>query len=261
MSSATPGDAPLADFYGQDFYAEQMADSERSAREYLSYLASTFLPASVLDVGCGRGTWLKVFLELGSDQAYGYDGPWNTAGDMLDRRISFRAVDLNQPFEAPARVDLAMTLEVAEHLNPASAESFVSSLASASDAVMFGAAYTGQGGTNHINEQPHSYWGNLFASRGFDVFDVFRPRFWGNANVCFWYRQNVFLYLKRGTPVQEKFIGAGFRRMENVSFLDCIHPELYALARRPPSVPPNLGTLARSIMPAVGRSFRHRFDR
>jgi hypothetical protein len=49
-------------------------------------------------------------------------------------------------------------------------------------------SYTKQGGINHINEQPHTYWAQLFAEHGFVPFDLFRPVFWGNENVCFWYR-------------------------------------------------------------------------
>jgi len=250
----------LGEVYGLEFYRSQLSESEQSAREYLTYLWSVFQPGSVLDVGCGRGAWLKVFAELGASRVTGYDGPWNSAGDMIDPRIQFKAIDLDRPFDSE-RVDLAMTLEVAEHLKPESSDAFVASLARCSDAVMFAAAFTDQGGTNHINERPHSFWGERFAALDFDVFDVFRPKFWGNEKVCFWYRQNTFMYLRRFTAVHERFTNAGFRPLVDMSFLDCVHPALFA--RKPFVSEPGVRELAKSLFPALRRSWafhagRHR---
>ena len=99
----------------------------------------------------------------------------------------------------------------------------------ASDAVLFIAAYSRQGGTNHINEQPHSYWAHLFAKHSFVPFDLFRPVFWGNKVVCFWYRQNVFMYFRKGSPSWQQIGAYGFKEMAEASFMDCIHPELFDL--------------------------------
>lgn len=55
------------------------------------------------------------------------------------------------------RFDLAMTIEVAEHLTPVRADSFVEDLTRLSDVVLFSAAIPAQGGINHVNEQWQSY--------------------------------------------------------------------------------------------------------
>ena len=246
-------------FYGDDFYRSQLHDSERSAKQYLSYLSEVFCPQTVLDVGCGRGAWLKVWLELGATETHGYDGPWNRAEHMIDSRIKFRSIDLDGSFSIPQKVDLAMSLEVAEHLKPEVSEAFVHSLTGCSDAVLFGAAYTGQGGTNHINERPHSYWGHRFGDLNFAAYDIFRPRFWGDESVCYWYRQNTFLYLRRNSNVFDLFRAAGFKPLERLAFLDCVHPELYGRAE--PIPVPTLGFLSRSFGPALSRSLKHRFSR
>ena len=99
----------------------------------------------------------------------------------------------------------------------------------AANVIVFSAAYTEQGGTNHINERPHSYWANLFIKNGYAPFDLFRPVFWGNEDVGFCYRQNTFLYLKKAGSSYQKFIDAGFSELEQVQFMDCIHPRLYDL--------------------------------
>jgi len=217
----------LSRFYNDGFYESQVAASLRSARIFLSYLWQFVQPASVLDVGCGRGTWLKICHDLGSNSLYGFDGQWNKPSLMIDPAIEFRSTDLNQPFAPAQKVDLAMSLEVAEHLEPKTAPQFVQCLGRAADMVLFSAAYTHQGGTNHITEQPPSYWAALFHEQGFAPYDLFRPVFWGNDDVCFWYRQNAFLYLKEASSARQQMEAQGFRPLANTSFLNCIHPALY----------------------------------
>src|SRR5512145_2582160 len=155
------------EFYNQSFYDWQMSASLESARIYLRHLWNYIQPRSVLDVGCGRGTWLKACGELGSDTLVGYDGPWNDKSQMLDPEIVFRAGDLNDGFRAEEKIDLAMSLEVAEHLEAKYAERFVESLCFSADCVLFGAASIGQGGANHLNEQMPSYWAVYFEQQGF----------------------------------------------------------------------------------------------
>ena len=60
----------------------------------------------------------------------------------------------------------SISLEVAEHLSPGRAESFISDLCQAAPVVLFGAAIPGQGGVGHLNEQWQSYWANLFEACG-----------------------------------------------------------------------------------------------
>jgi SAM-dependent methyltransferase len=247
----------LAEHYGDGFYERQATTSLQSARIYLAHLWRIFQPGSVLDVGCGRGTWLKACHELGSETLYGFDGEWNRQALMIDSAVRFRSIDLNQPFALSEKVDLAMTLEVAEHLNEASAPEFIRCLTSTADAVLFSAAYTKQGGTNHINEQPHTFWAKLFAEHDFAVFDVFRPVFWGNDTVSFWYRQNTFLYARRGSKPYDQLCGQGFVELKDISFMNCIHPELY---KRKVLEPPPLDFKSHvvDLVPSVLRALRRR---
>jgi SAM-dependent methyltransferase len=195
----------------------------------LAALRAFVQPASVIDVGCGRGHWLKAFREHGTPRVVGVDGAWNAQSAMIDPAIEFRAVDLDRPADAleGQRFDLALSLEVAEHLKPASAVGFVDALTQLSDTVVFGAAYPHQGGTNHFNEQPATWWAKLFADRGYVVFDVFRPRFWGDPDVEFWYQQNTFLYVKHDHPLVADLNAQGVHPLRNLSFMDCVHPQLY----------------------------------
>lgn len=156
------------------------------------------------------------------------DGDWVHEGELLDRAIRFIPCDLNERQALPTtvRADLAMSLEVGEHLEEISADAFVHTLTDFSDVVLFSAAYPGQGGTHHINEQPPTYWARKFRIHGYVPYDIFRARFWDDTSIEWWYRQNVFLYVKAGSAAQEGLAGHGYVPMAEISFMDCIHPEL-----------------------------------
>ncbi len=219
----------LSKFYGEDFYKEQMEASLRSALKYAALLSALYKPDTVVDLGCGRGTWLKAFKEMGAKTLVGYDGTWNTQENMIDQSITFYGVDLNKPIHMhdAERFDLAMSVEVAEHLAPSSAQDFVRSLTNFSNVVIFGAAYAKQGGTNHINEQPHTYWARLFSSFGYAPYDFFRPIVWGDEEIPFWYQQNTFLYVLKNTKLTELLANAGHLPINNLSFMNCVHPILF----------------------------------
>jgi SAM-dependent methyltransferase len=219
----------LAGHYGEGFYRGH-DQIYQMARRYVDFLCSAlgYSPLSVIDAGCGHGVWLKAFKDAGAQKVVGFDGPWNKQSDMVDQSIAFHAVDLNVPIteKHKDKYDLAMSVEVAEHLEEASAEGFVRSLVQLSDVVLFGAAYIKQGGANHINEQRHTYWASKFISNDFLAYDLFRPAFWG-SDIHWWYQQNTFLYVNRSSGVVQKLAEAGYHPMQNIGFMDCVHPTLY----------------------------------
>jgi hypothetical protein len=109
---------------------------------------------------------------------------------------SFIAGDLGQPVDLGRRFDLAQSLEVAEHLPASRARGFVSDLCRHSDVVLFGAAPPGQGGENHINEQPYEYWRRFFEDEGYEAYDLVRPQVLNQREVAPWHRYNPVLYVR-----------------------------------------------------------------
>jgi SAM-dependent methyltransferase len=246
--------------YDARFYEAHVETSLTSARIYLKYLWQFIQPHSVLDVGCGRGAWLKACHELGSEVLLGFDGDWNSLPQMIDSSVKFQSLDLNKSFFAPHNVDLAMSLEVAEHLLPSAAPQFVKCLADASDTVLFSAAYSGQGGTNHINEQRHSYWAHLFAEQGLVPFDLFRPVFWGNDDVCFWYRQNTFLYCRSDGVAWRRIKASGLEEIADSSFMNCVHPDLFDLRNAQIERGPGFKGHLTDLGPSLWRAIRRRWS-
>jgi SAM-dependent methyltransferase len=165
-------------------------------KEVVPYLIETFKPQSVLDVGCGIGTWLQAFSDAGIKDIKGLDGDF-VDRDMLKENIGiddFQAVDLAGPFDCERKFDLVICLEVAEHLPESAAHGFIGSLTRHADTIIFSAALPGQGGQNHLNEQWKAYWIDKFASFNFQVYDILRHKFWNNNKVDWWYKQNMLVF-------------------------------------------------------------------
>ncbi len=213
--------------YSEEFYDAQQRGSLRSARVVLALLFKHWLPQSVVDVGCGLGTWLNACKELGVSTVIGMDGSWVPQERLAISPEEFRRTDLRSPFHIGRKVDLAMSLEVAEHLPPECSDTFVESLSNLSDAVLFGAAFLGQPGTDHINTQLHSFWAARFASRGYAIYDLFRPQLWSDETVEPWYRQNTFLYVRPSHPLADLLARAQVHPLPSIGFVDCVHPWLY----------------------------------
>jgi SAM-dependent methyltransferase len=198
-----------------------------SARILLGYLFEHWVPRSVIDFGCGLGTWLYACKELGVERLVGLDGDWVIKETMIDHAIDFRPTNLMQGVVTTEAFDLAMSLEVAEHLPPDAGDRLIKSLTKSADAIIFSAAFIGQPGAGHINTRPHSYWAQKFLSSGFLLFDIFRPKFWSDGRVEPWYRQNTFLYVKIEHPLHNALASKGHRAERDPRFVDCVHPWLY----------------------------------
>jgi SAM-dependent methyltransferase len=182
--------------YTNQFYERQSNETYRSSEVIVPLLLDLIHPQSVIDVGCGTGTWLRTFRENGINDARGFDGPWLDPAKLLVPREIFTHADLEKPLRVDKRVDLVISFEVAEHLSLSSAEGFVESLISMSDVVAFSAAIPFQGGHNHLNEQWPEYWANLFEKKGYVTIDCLRQRLWNERDVHYWYRQNSLVYVK-----------------------------------------------------------------
>ncbi len=215
--------------YTSEFYRKQAGGSLQSARAIAPVLMELVKPRSVVDVGCGVGPWLLAFSELGIEDFWGIDGDYVDRQALLIPPDRFAATDLSRPFTAPRTYDLALSLEVAEHLPETSAAVFVESLTRLAPAVYFSAAIPGQGGTSHQNEQWPDYWSELFARRGYAAADCIRRRFWHDPGVEFWYSQNGILYVDRSRmrpgQLTQKDIdwGAPPPRL--------VHPQLFIIVR------------------------------
>lgn len=215
----------LFKFYSEKFYDGMSNGSIRSAEVILSLLYEIYKPNSVLDIGCGTGSWLAVAESLGSNILKGLDGEWVTKDKLLSQNIDFTAINIEDEIEINEKYDLCISLEVAEHLSHDRAGTFINTLCEASNVVLFSSAVKYQGGTNHINEQWQSYWIEIFKANGFECYDIFRNIIWENDEVEWWYRQNIFLFINED-GLQNAIDLKMLKSMEK-SIPNIIHPKYY----------------------------------
>jgi SAM-dependent methyltransferase len=226
-----------------------MRTGATQSAEVIVPLVLHLLPVrSVLDVGCGDGSWLRVFQKLGVKDVLGIDGEYVTVDLLQIPQDRFRAVDLAKPFDVGRAFDLAISLEVAEHLPAESASTFVESLARQAPLVLFSAAIPKQGGNHHLNEQWPDYWVKLFLGHGYLPVDFLRRRIWQNDAVEWWYAQNTLLFARADLVESNPTLKAEFERT-NPAQLSLVHPKQYLAAEevvRAQQPPPPSGVKAAS---------------
>lgn len=196
-----------------------------SPAEIVGILGRALNPKSVVDIGCGTGTFLHQFKKAGVDRVLGIDGPWVNR-ELLAANLDsneFREKNLEEPINLGEKFDLAVCVEVAEHLDEKYADALITSLTGLSNVILFSAAIPYQDGQNHLNEQWMNYWAQKFDAHGYASRDLIRPMIWNNGKIQWWYRQNIFLVYNRQAPpdlrLLEEYQGTGINSY--------VHPDLY----------------------------------
>lgn len=180
-------------YYDIEFYNNQIAGSLSSAEGVVPYVYELYSPKTVIDIGCGVGTWASVFEKYGCE-CVGVDGDYVPKESLLIKK--YFPIDISKDFKIDGTFDLVICLEVAEHLPTERSESFIKDLAELSDRILFSAATPGQGGTNHINEQPLEFWEDIFNGYGYVMKDIVRPLIKDLDNVAWWYKNNIVVFEK-----------------------------------------------------------------
>jgi len=169
------------------------AHTLRSAHAILHGLFGSECPKSVVDFGCGRGDWLRAARELGADTLLGID-PFGDADTGDIPRITH---DATQPWRPGRPYELAVCVEVAEHLPASAMQTLVGSITGAAPVCVFSAAAPLQGGIGHLNERVPADWARAFAAAGFECIDP-RSKFWSDDAIEPWYRQNLLVFRRPG---------------------------------------------------------------
>lgn len=210
-------------------FFKQMKSSHReyAANTVIHNLKEKYGFDRVVDVGCGVGIWSKACLEAGCKEICGADGDYLPIDELVIPEKNFQVVDLaTKGFSdgLPQKNDLAICIEVAEHLPADRAFSFVEELTLLSDTVLFSAAVPLQGGINHVNEQWQSYWKSLFGQFNYACLDIVRPLIWNDEKVLqSYYKQNIFLYSR------DKSVIANSQQLSSTYPVDLVHPDLFSL--------------------------------
>lgn len=222
--------------YSAEFFAKQRAGSYSSAKAILPIVFDLVSPRSVVDLGCGVATWLAVARELGVADVFGVDGEYVDRAQLSIPPECFMAADLSLPLRVGRKFDLAVSVEVAEHLPESAAKTFLGTLTDLAPVILFSAAIPDQGGKSHINEQWPTYWNSQFALLGYEMIDCIRWRIWDIPGINPWYAQNCFLFVKDGHLAEHPGLVAERSKYQGYP-LCVVHPSMFSDAH-------NYGNLA-----------------
>lgn len=247
-----------SEYYTTSYYEELSDSSARSAQIIVPFVLELVQARSVVDVGCGVGAWLAAFQRFGVDDVLGVDGDYVDRNLLQIPKDRFQAADLSTPLSLPRAFDLAISMEVAEHLPADCASQFVASLIRLASVVLFSAAIPFQGGTQHLNEQWPDNWAELFKVHGYVPVDAIRKRVWHNEAVAWWYAQNTLLFIREDVLESNLSMKAEFEQT-NLNQLRLVHPGNYLQALQPIEPPDwRVGTASQLLRACVRNGIKRR---
>ena len=213
--------------YTKNFFSELESNSYLSAKKVLPIVNELFNPTSVIDIGCGTGEWLRVWNEdLKITDFKGVEGEYVNKALVKIEEKKLVIHDLKLPYFEEKKYDLAMSLEVGEHLPSSTSEQFISTLVRLSDVVLFSAAIPNQEGTYHINEQYPEFWAALFQKFGYIPVDCLREKLWNISGIEYWYKQNMIVFINKNAL--SKYPQLSHHILNTTpDYLFRIHPDFY----------------------------------
>ena len=188
----------ISEIYNEWFFEEIKKSEVESSMDFAKIVQKYLKFNSVMDVGCGSAIYLKALNDIGITDLIGFDGSECAVTTSLLPDVTF-VHDLRLPLILDRKYDLAICIEVAEHLEEKYAETLVKSLIGVSDCVLFTAATVNQGGYGHLFEVEHEYWIDLFARCGYkhdkELSDIMRQEMYAK-NVVWWICKNTMIFNK-----------------------------------------------------------------
>ena len=182
----------LNEAYNQKFFARRRS-LEWRVPIFVDAIEQVYHPRTLIDFGCGDGDLVRGFNSVGVN-AFGVEGTVNCLPYIrlavakipdpdnppllgIQNRIMIH--DLRKPivklfeyddFNLNSGVDVALCLEVAEHLEEEFAHNLIRNIILSSDKIVFTAAPPGQEGNHHVNLKSRDWWIGLFGEYKY-VFD------------------------------------------------------------------------------------------
>jgi SAM-dependent methyltransferase len=189
------------DMYWAGFFEEIEPAVRHAAPIIAQSIVNELGLARVVDVGCGTGALLKALQDLGCS-CFGLEYADPALEMCRSRGLAVTKFDIehDEPPSHLGRFDATVSLEVAEHLPERCADRYVELLCGLSPVLFFSAATPGQGGLDHVNEQPHDYWIDRFKTHSFLFESVLSDKLraaWQAQGVVSWYHRNVMVFRRR----------------------------------------------------------------
>jgi SAM-dependent methyltransferase len=185
--------------YHSGYFASDVeGPAAASASVIAQSICETLHPRRVVDIGCGSGALLEALASRGVE-TLGLEYADAAREVARQRGVDARPFDVRfDSFDSGLGVfDVACCTEVAEHLDAKYADRLVDVLTRAGRTILFTAAPPGQGGTDHVNEQPPEYWIDKFRALGYRLDSSLTIRWretWKEAGIAEWYWKNLMVF-------------------------------------------------------------------
>jgi SAM-dependent methyltransferase len=189
--------AEHSEVYDLQYYLKYSDNVAVSAKAIAEYIVSKERPTSCIDIGCGSGEVLESLSALGVS-CLGYDNSSAALELCAGKGLNVLKLDLEDAPIPDKIADVAISTEVAEHIPEAFADAYVAFLVGTAPVVYMTAATPGQGGTDHVNEQPNEYWIKKFSEHRF-IYDADTSevrRIWRAAGVDRYRAHNLLIFRK-----------------------------------------------------------------
>lgn len=209
-------------------HTAEKRESAAAASAVALPLILEFVPGvqSVVHVGCGTGEWLAEAKRRGISDVTGVEGAWEEFDGLAVAGSDILRIDYTKPFTLDRRYDLALCIEIAEHLRPERAASLVADLCRLAPVVGFAAAIPFQGGAGHVNEQWPDYWERHFADAGYVIVDVLRRPMWTAPGGPGYIAQNLLLAVDRTRLDSYPRLAEEHGRSSG-AVLSLVHPDVF----------------------------------
>jgi SAM-dependent methyltransferase len=188
----------LAEVYTAGWFRAR-AGYRRPYHAFARAIDRIWRPRSLLDVGCGAGYIVEHFADR--IPVLGVDGSASALAVLSDEAQAHCLLrDLTRPPDFAPHHEFAVSIEVAEHIPATHVGAYMAWFAGA-HRVFFTAAPPGQGGLDHVNEQPADYWRRRFERLGFveegDSAAAWRSIARSLTRACPWVVRNAMFFQRR----------------------------------------------------------------
>lgn len=156
--------------YNKEFFEWHLKYAREYSIKTMDYYCQKYKPTSVIDFGCGIGSYLESAYSNGIGDLKGYDIGKRYAEPFIPEHLLpfIHERDCTEPIFLDMRYDLVISFETIEHIDPKGTNGFLNNLVWALNVngrLLFTGAPPEQDGCGHINCHTREYWLNEFSKR------------------------------------------------------------------------------------------------
>lgn len=185
------------EIFDEEYFQFVDRTTTQSAEVIAASIIHAFRPRSVVDVGCGTGALLDSLRARGV-LVKGLEYAQAALAFCQARHLDVMKFDVASD-ELPelGETDLVVSMEVGAQLHEATADRYVDLICRIAPIVVFSVEAPGGGDKLPRNEQPHRYWTEKFAQRGYQFEEVLSLQWrkdWKEKNTAPWFSRNVMIF-------------------------------------------------------------------